>query len=171
MSNVYPLLPKLTVNRQFIDDFLAAQAPCFALGLVEERKQQCGFLALRPGEVIPSEINDVGFNFGHSLRGNVSAPVIHFAFEFYGFGTYNTLVNPNNPIVQTVLRTMVESGDYFFFAIGPDQHVTAFRSEIGQQDLVGLKTNLQKIQGACASTNWQVIVGESPIQERSSEPS
>jgi hypothetical protein len=23
----------------------------------------------------------------------------------------------------------------------------------------------------CASTNWQVIVGESPIQERSSEPS
>ena len=28
-----------------------------------------------------------------------------------------------------------------------------------------------EIKLKCASTNWQVIVGESPIQERSSEPS
>src|SRR4029077_6219714 len=28
---------------------------------------------------------------------------------------------------------MVESGDYFFFAISPNQSVTAFRSEIGQK--------------------------------------
>ena len=27
------------------------------------------------------------------------------------------------------------------------------------------------VKGVCASTNWQVIVGESPIQGRSSEPS
>ena len=52
MSNVYPFLPKLTVNGQFIRDFIAAESPCFALGLVEERKQQCGFLALRADEVI-----------------------------------------------------------------------------------------------------------------------
>ena len=148
MSNVYSFLPKLTVNRQFIGDFLAAQSPCFALGLVEERKQQRGFLALRPGETIPSAASDAGFNFGHSLRGKANAPLIHFAFEFYGFGTYNALVNPNNPLVQTVLRTMVESGDYFFFAIGPDQYVTAFRSEIGEQDLAGLKTNLKRTLGA-----------------------
>jgi hypothetical protein len=31
-------------------------------GLVEERKQPCGFLALRPAEVIPPEISGLGFN-------------------------------------------------------------------------------------------------------------
>lgn len=29
----------------------------------------------------------------------------------------------------------------------------------------------KKINGVCASTNWPVIAGESPIQKRSSEPS
>jgi hypothetical protein len=37
------------------------------------------------------------------------------------------LINPN----KKVLTRMVESGDYFFFAISPNQSVTAFRSEIG----------------------------------------
>jgi hypothetical protein len=67
MSKVYSLLPKLTVNEQFINEFISAQAPCFALGLVEERKRQCGFLALRPNEVIPPEVSSVGFRFGHFL--------------------------------------------------------------------------------------------------------
>jgi hypothetical protein len=43
VSNVYPFPPKLTMNGQFIRDFIAAESPCFALGLVEERKQPCGF--------------------------------------------------------------------------------------------------------------------------------
>ena len=43
---------------------------------------------------------------------------------------------------------MVESGDYFFFAISPNQSVTAFRSEIGQKILAGLSTNLRQIQGS-----------------------
>ena len=38
MSNVHRLLPRLTVNRQFMGDFIAAGTPCFALGLVEERQ-------------------------------------------------------------------------------------------------------------------------------------
>src|SRR5580704_7551618 len=45
-------------------DFIAEESPCFALGLVEERKQTCGFLALRPAEVIPPEISGLGFNLG-----------------------------------------------------------------------------------------------------------
>jgi hypothetical protein len=85
MSKVYSLLPKLTVNEQFINEFISAQAPCFALGLVEERKRQCGFLALRPNEVIPPEVSSVGFRFGHSLLGTADFEVVHFAFEFYGF--------------------------------------------------------------------------------------
>jgi len=43
---------------------------------------------------------------------------------------------------------MVDSGDYFFFAISPNQSVTAFRSEIGQKNLAGLSTNLRQIQGS-----------------------
>ena len=116
MSEVYPLLPRLSVNRQFMNDFLSAAMPCFALGMVEERKRSCGFLVLRPNEVIPPEISDAGFLFGHGLIGNADFEVVHFAFHFYGFKTYNVLVNPNNPLVRTVLTSMVESGDYFFFA-------------------------------------------------------
>ena len=131
MSNVYPFLPKLTMNGQFIRDFIAAESPCFALGLVEERKRQCGFLALRPDEVIPPEISALGFNFGHALLGTAEFEVIQFVFQFYGFETYNVLVNPN---------------DYFFFAVNPNRSVTAFRSEIGQEKLAGLSTNLRQIQ-------------------------
>ena len=100
VSNVYPFLPKLTMNGQFIRDFIAADSPCFALGLVEERKRQCGFLALRPDEVIPPEISAVGFNFGHALLGTTEFEVIQFVFYFYGFETYNVLVNPNNHLVR-----------------------------------------------------------------------
>ena len=148
MSKVYSLLPKLTVNEQFMNEFISAQAPCFALGLVEERKRQCGFLALRPNEVIPPEVSSAGFRFGHSLLGTADFEVVHFAFEFYGFETYNVLINPNNPAAQTVLTTMVESGDYFFFAINSNGTATAFRSEIGQADLTGLKTNLRRIRNS-----------------------
>jgi hypothetical protein len=39
--------------------------------------------------------------------------VIHFAFEFRGFETYNVLLNPSNGLVQAVVRSMVERGGYF----------------------------------------------------------
>ena len=84
-----------------------------------------GFLALRPNEVITPEISDAGFLFGHGLLGNADFEVVHFAFHFYGFKTYNVLVNPNNPLVRTVLTTMVESGDYFFFALDSQGGATA----------------------------------------------
>src|SRR6266436_10270691 len=60
VSNICRFLPKLTVNGQFMRDFMAEESPCFALDLVEERKQPCGFLALRPAEVIPPESPDSG---------------------------------------------------------------------------------------------------------------
>ncbi len=148
MSNVYPLLPKLTANRQFIDDFVAARAPCFALGMIEERRQKLGLLTLRPDAIIPPEVMEAGFNFGHSLLGNDHFEVVHFAFEFYGFCTYNVLINPNNPLVQTVLDTMITSGEYIFLAIMPDQGVTAFRSKIGQENLEGLRENHERIRSS-----------------------
>jgi len=145
MNNVHTFVPKLTVNRSFMYGFVDADAPCFALGLVEERKLQCGLLALRPGEPIPPAVSSAGFSFGHSLFGNDDFEVIHFAFQFYGFRTYNVLLNPSNPIVQVVARRMVETGEYFFFALSPEQSVTAFRTEIGKQDLVGLKLHFRRI--------------------------
>jgi hypothetical protein len=83
-----------------------------------------------------------------NLAGTTEFEVIQFVFQFYGFETYNMLVNPNNRLVKKVLIRMVESGDYFFFAISPNQSVTAFRSEIGQKNLAGLSTNLRQIQGS-----------------------
>ena len=74
--------------------------------------------------------------------------MVHFAFHFYNYETFNVLVNPNNPVVQTVLNTMLETGDYFFFAVDPKGCVTTFRSELGQEDLAGLKTNLPLIKNA-----------------------
>src|SRR6202795_3915131 len=136
-SKICRFLPKLTVNGQFMRDFMAEESPCFALGLVEEREQPCGFLALRPSEVIPPEISGLVFNFGHALLGTTEFEVIQFVFNFYGFETYNMLVNPNNRLVKTVLMRMVETGDYFFFAISPNQSVSPFRSEIGHKNVAG----------------------------------
>ena len=89
---VHSLLPRLTVNRRFMGEFISADPPCFTLGMVEERQRQYGLLALRPGKIIPPEITGAGFRFGHSLLGTSRYEVIHFAFEFYGFETYNGLL-------------------------------------------------------------------------------
>ena len=140
------MLSALTVNRSFMREFIEAGTPCFALGLVEEQGQQCGFLALRPEEEIPPEIADSGFAFGHSLYGSSSFEVLHFAFEFYGFQTYNVLLNPNNPLVRAVLEIMVEGGDYFFFALSESGRVAAFRTEIGQETLSQVKANLSRLR-------------------------
>jgi hypothetical protein len=127
-------------------EFIEADTPCFALGLVEERGRQSGFLALRPAEEIPPEVSDSGFAFGHSLYGGSRFEVLHFAFQFYDFQTYNVLLNPNNPLVRTVLEVMVEGGDYFFFALSESGRVAAFRTEIGQETLSQVKANLSRIR-------------------------
>jgi hypothetical protein len=141
----FPLLPTLTVNGTFMREFVSADAPCFALGMIEERKRQCGLVALRPDKPIPPAVCDGGFRFGHTLLGNASFEVVHFAFQFYGFGTYNALVNPNNPLARAVVTAMVESGDYFFALIS-DGGATTFRSEIGQGNLTLLKSFLPRIR-------------------------
>ena len=113
--------------------------------MVEERKRQCGFLALRPDKAIPPEVCSDGFRFGHALLGNASFEVVQFVFEFYGFGTYNALVNPNNPLARAVVTAMVESGDYYFALIS-DGSATTFRSEIAQGNLTVLKSHLPRIR-------------------------
>ncbi len=41
-------LPQLTINRSFMAEFLDADPPCFALGLVEVGDTRCALVALRP---------------------------------------------------------------------------------------------------------------------------
>jgi hypothetical protein len=145
MNNVHPMLPRLVVNQAFITDFLAADAPAVALGMVEERRQQHGFLAMYPDVVIPSQATQGGFRLGHSLLGTSAFLVVHFSLEFYGFTTYNVLVNPNNPVVRAVFKRMVERPDYFIFLLNPNGQATAFQAAIEQNDLVGLKANLPRV--------------------------
>ena len=113
MSFVDPLLPRLTVNGAFMEEFLAAPGPCCALGLVEVQRRTCGFLAIRPDEILPPTVTAAGFRFGHSLQGTSQYTVVHFAFEFYGFARYHVLVRPDNPIVRRVLTRMADSGEFF----------------------------------------------------------
>jgi hypothetical protein len=128
--------------------FLAADPPCMALGMVEVQQQLCGMLALRLDEVIPTAIADRGFEFGHALFGNTSFAVLHLVFAFPGFQTYNVLINPNNLVVQAVLRTMLDDGDYFFCALQPQGQVTAFRAEIGSDGLAVLRANRARLQAS-----------------------
>lgn len=149
-----PDLPSLTVNRSFIGEFIAAEKPCCALGLVEVQNHQCAFIALRLETAIPSHITDDGFALGHTLIGNSDFEVIHFGFVFYGFQAYNVLINPNNPIAKTVLKSMIESGDYFFFTLDESSgSVTAFRSEIGRDTLLHLTENWERIQQSTTTTS------------------
>ena len=137
----YPLRPTLVVNRLFMQEFLAAEPPCLALGMVEEGQQLCGMLTLRLDEAIPPAIADRGFEFGHALYGSAAFAVLHLVFAFPGFQTYHVLINPNNLLVQAVLRTMLDDGDYFFFALQPQGQVTAFRADIGSEGLAVLRAN------------------------------
>jgi hypothetical protein len=119
--------------------------------MVEAIGHHHGLLALRPGVDIPSALLDQGFPFGHSLLGTAAFEVVHFAFEFYGFKTYNGLINPRHPVAQTVLTRMIETGDYFIFALGASGGVTTFRTEIGQEALSGLKANRSRITHSTTS--------------------
>jgi hypothetical protein len=78
--------------------------------------------------------------------------VLHFGFEFYGHATYHGLVSAGNPIIQAVIATMLDTQDYFFFAINPDQTVTAFRSQLEAPDVAGLRTNQEQFgEDSCSS--------------------
>ena len=159
MGEVHNYLPRLIVNQLLIHDLMAAQAPCFALGYVEDRKEKCGFIAVRPEIPIPSQVTQQGMNFGHSVLGTSQYKVLHFGFEFYGHATYHGLVPAGNPIIQAVIETMLDTQDYFFFAINPDQTVTAFRSQFEAQDLAGLRTNQEQFgEDSCSLEQYESAV-------------
>ena len=50
IGSIHTLLLRLAMNRQFVENFLSADMPFFAIGVIEERKIPCGFLTLRTAE-------------------------------------------------------------------------------------------------------------------------
>ncbi len=159
MGKVHTYLPRLIVNKLFIRDLMAANPPCFALGYVQDRGSKSGFIALRPEAPIPKDSTRQGFRFGHSVLAFDEKPVLLFCFEFYGHTIYHGLVPPCNPIIKAVIATMLETEDYFFFAINPDQTVTTFRSQLEFSDLAGLRTNQEQFSDeSCSSEQYERAV-------------
>ena len=145
-------LPELAVNRSFMAEFIEVEPPCFALGLVEVGGARCAMVALRPEQALPPRATAGGFRFGHALLGAADWEVVHFVLEFYGFATFHALVNPSDPVARQVLSTMVDTGDYFFFAIDADRRgTTAFRSGLGPDSLANLRTNMDRIERSTTS--------------------
>jgi len=144
-------LPELILNRAFMLDFADAEAPCFALGLVEADGQETGFLAMRPDKSISSEMLAGGIAFGHRLSEIHGETLCQFVFNIYGFAQYSALVNPAHPMVRQVLETMLARRDYFFFILNPDGRASAFRSDLGEENLAGLRDNLPAMQRATTS--------------------
>lgn len=137
--------PALVVNRAFLQAFLEAEPPCVALGMLEERQHPYGLLALRLPEDLPEAVAAQGFTFGHTVLGTSTWEVLHFAFAFYGFHTYNTLLNPSNLLVQTVLSAMLRDGAYFILALHAHGQVTAFRADVGPTTLEGFQANWPRL--------------------------
>jgi len=145
MRPVPPPRPALVVNRAFMQAFLAADTPCCALGLVEEGQRPYGLLALRLEEPLPPAVAAGGFAFGHSALGTSTYEVSHFAFVCAGFQTYNVRLKPNNPLVRAVLAAMLDGGEYVFFALDPENYVTTFRADLGDDTLAGLHAHRARL--------------------------
>lgn len=139
-------LSALTLNQYFMQDFVESAAPCFALGLLEERGKVHGLLALRPVHDIPPELTAAEFGFAHCLHSYRDFELMQFLFEFYGFQSYNALINPNNLLAQMVLGTMIRTDDYFLLAMNPGGTVTTFRTKLEEDNQTGLKTYLPIIR-------------------------
>ena len=115
MSNVVQLPVPLTLNERFLRAFMAAEAPCAALGLVEEAGQAKGFVAARIDERLPMAAAQSGFDVGYELIGTARYPLMHFILNFQSLPPYDILLNPNNPVVRKVVEVMRETAQYFFF--------------------------------------------------------
>ena len=142
-------LPPITLNRKFINDFTDADAPCCALGLVRSGDTVTGFFAAKPESVVPRSVLGMGIGFGHRMLVTPDdKPVCQFAFNFYGLEQYSVLVTPSNPLALKAIGAMVEQRDYFFFILNPDDRVSAFRSDLGEENLAGLRDSLPLMQSS-----------------------
>jgi hypothetical protein len=129
------------------------------LALIEDRERPFGLIALKLAEPVPEATAALGMRFGHSLFGNQKFVVVHFAFEFYGYRTFNAIVKPDNTIVRRGLSAMVETGITHFLTVGDGGSATIFSSDLGDHNLAGLGANLPRILNSSASeADYQLAV-------------
>ena len=129
-SNVITLLPPLVFNQSFFDSFGEQESPCAALGLVEIRKKETGFIAIKTGQTINSAN---GFELGAQLLGSKDFAMLHLIFSFgQGWGTYDVLLNLNTPAAKKAMSVWEKTGEYFFFVFH-DSGMAAFNNKIGQE--------------------------------------
>lgn len=140
------VLPEMIVNRKLMTAFLAEEPPCTALGIAQDDQGRCGMIALRLNTVLPRAVAQAGFSLGNGLFGGREWQVLHLAFNFYGFRTYNLLINPALPAMSSVWETIIETEDYMFLVLNSGQSATAFRSDVGPDSRSALIDNPRRLR-------------------------
>ncbi len=128
-SNVITLLPPLVFNEKFLKAFVEIEPPCAALGIVEVRGEERGFISIKTEQ----HINGAGgFDLGTQLLGSEEFTMLHLIFNFGHEAMLDVLLNLNAPVAKRVMALWKETGEYFFFAFN-DGGMVAFNNKIGQQ--------------------------------------
>jgi hypothetical protein len=169
MSDPQPALPRLIVNGLLIRDFLQAPAPCFTVGLLEERSAAYALFALRPRQAIRSRNVRSAFSHGHALLGAIECEVLQFGFTFFGFSTYHVLLNPNNPVVHAVFDCILDRRCYFVLVIDPNNRITAFRAELTRNHVARL-TEYRRRTRRSTTTEAQYQETLSQFRQRPNPP-
>lgn len=112
-----------------------SEPPCAALGLVEQARQSCGFVAVRTNESLPPQAAQAGFDFAFEVLGNDRYQLLHFVLDLPGRQPYDIILNPNNAVVRKVVDVMRETAQYFFFVFGDGGEMTAFREKMSAENL------------------------------------
>lgn len=160
-ASVQQMRAPLTLNREFVQDFVSAPVPSVSLGLIEERKKRVGVLVLVGDRNIPNAVTGRGFRFGHALLSAGQTTLVQFSLEFYGFGVYHVLMKADDHVVRHVLPMIVDSRRLFFVAINPGGGAQVFGGEEIPESLSGLNENLPLILSAPASSHEEYQRGVS----------
>ncbi len=128
-SNVITFLPPMIFNRYFIENFVQEKPPCAALGIVETKGQEKGFIAIKTENDMGD--HQGGFDLGTQLLGSDDFAMLHLILNFNQDNIYDILLNLNSDVTKRVLKVWEKTGDYFFFVFN-DGGLIAFSQEIGQ---------------------------------------
>lgn len=130
---------KFVVNLDFMAEFQKSAAPCFALGIVEIDDHPTPVLAIKTKQPLPADVLSGEFEFGHALHGTTDTMLLQFTFQFYGHSGYQTLLNPANPMVQSVISTLVTSGQSVVLISTPGKPNSLFRAGVDHENLAGMR--------------------------------
>lgn len=127
-----PPLPSLIFNRGFIEKMMEEPSQSAALGAVEVRNQEKGFLAIKLETPISKDTTQSGFDLGMQLLEINQCILLHLILNFDRDHVFDVLLNLNAPVVRKVLELWNKTGDYFFFVFSSEGGMTAFHQIIGE---------------------------------------